>query len=216
MCVFTVLALLCTSCDAVCRSAPHVEASIHYHSSVLDQLLLQRPSLGWLANYSTHFPKTRTYATQGQHRGENGGTNYWADGGPCISELEGLFLFVLFLANSQISRYVSILSYFHLKPGLVECCRTNCSQNNHRGTVIVLKVSKSIFHVRMSPLIDQQICCGWANHSKVWPCTGTQKMGLLLLHVRYTQMSKQGQWKRRVQVITKSLRCWHKKSRLLQ
>ncbi len=67
MCVFTILALLCTSCVAVCSSGPHVEGSIHYHSSVLDQLLPQRPSLGWLANYSTHFSKTHIYR---QHWGD--------------------------------------------------------------------------------------------------------------------------------------------------
>lgn len=90
------LALFYTSCVAVCGSGPHVEASIHYHSSVLDQLLLQRQPLGWLANYSTQFPKTHICTTLGEHRG-NGGTKYTGPtswGGSCISELES-FLQVL-------------------------------------------------------------------------------------------------------------------------
>lgn len=64
--VFNILARLCSSCVAVCSWAPHVEASIHYHSSAMDHLLLPRPSLGWRANYSTRFSKT-------QHWGNTGG-----------------------------------------------------------------------------------------------------------------------------------------------
>lgn len=105
--VFTTQALLQSSCVAVCRSGSCVVTSIHYHSSALDQVLPQRPSLGWLANYSTHLSKTHKYTTMGKQgilttqEPHSGGRHLhvWTRGGCFGTPKTGLWIFYILFWN---------------------------------------------------------------------------------------------------------------------